>query len=102
MKQKKTLKRKYNVGKSKFYPKVGVLISNKTLRTQTLQKTQSIKQTPIAEIRRTLVKKGLIKVGSNAPNDVLRKMYESVSLIVGDVQNHNVENLLHNYLHTTE
>jgi hypothetical protein len=97
-KQKKTVKRTYHVGKSKYYPKIGVLISNRTLRTQTLNKTQQMKQTPITEIRKTLVKKGLIKVGSTAPNDVLRKMYESVSLMVGDVQNHNVETLLHNYI----
>jgi hypothetical protein len=98
-KQKKTLKRTFKVGKSKFYPKIGVLISNRSIRTQTLKKTQQIKQTPISEIRKFLVKKGLIKVGSTAPNDVLREMYKSVSLIVGDVQNHNVETILYNYLH---
>ena len=31
-KQKKTLKRTYNVGKSKMYPKISVLVSNKTIR----------------------------------------------------------------------
>jgi hypothetical protein len=98
-KQKKTLKTKFNVGKSKYFPKIGVLISNRTLRNQTLQKTQQLKQTPVPEIRKLLVKKGLIKVGSSAPNDVLRKMYESVSLIVGDVQNHNIENIMHNFIH---
>lgn len=97
--QKRTLKRKYNVGKSKIYSKIGVLISNRTIRTQTIQKTQQINQTSINEIRKILVKKGLIKIGSNAPNDVLRKMYESVFLIVGDVQNHNMETILHNYVH---
>lgn len=98
-KQKKTLKRTFKVGKSKFYPKIGVLISNRSIRTQTLKKTQQIKQTPISEIKKFLVKKGLIKVGSTAPNDVLREMYKSVSLIVGDIQNHNVETILYNYLH---
>jgi hypothetical protein len=98
MKQKRTIKRKFNVGKSKFFSKIGVLISNRTLRNQTLQKTQLLKQTPIIEIKKELVKKGLIKVGSNAPNDVLRKLYESVSLINGDVHNHNLETILHNYI----
>lgn len=99
LKQKKTLKRKFNVGKSKVYSKIGVLISNRTIRAQTLNKGNLLKQTPINEIKKILIKKGLIKVGSTAPNDVLRKMYESVTFIVGDVQNHNKEMLLHNYLH---
>ena len=98
LKQKKTLKRKFNVGKSKVYSKIGVLISNRTIRAQTLNKGNLLKQTPVNEIKKILIKKGLIKVGSTAPNDVLRKMYESVTFIVGDVQNHNKEMLLHNYL----
>jgi hypothetical protein len=97
-KQKRTLKRTYHVGKSKHYSKVGILVSNKTLRNQATEKENKAKQAPIAEVRKQLVKRGLIKVGSNAPHDVLRKMYESLSLIVGDVMNHNTENLLHNYL----
>jgi hypothetical protein len=58
-----------------------------------------LKQTPIKDVKQFLLNKGFIKVGSVAPNDVLRKMYESVSLICGDVQNHNNEILLHNYFH---
>jgi len=46
-----------------------------------------------------LIKKGFIKVGTPTPNDILRKMYESVVLICGEVQNHNPENLLYNYVH---
>jgi hypothetical protein len=85
------------VGKSKHYPKVAVLVSNKTLRNQTTTKMQLLKQTSIEDVKRELIKKGLIKVGSTAPTDVLRKMYESVALVCGDVQNHNPENLLYNY-----
>jgi hypothetical protein len=50
-----------------------------------------LKQTPIDEVRRYLTKKGFIRVGSDAPNDVLRKMYESAVLICGEIQNHNPE-----------
>ena len=98
-KQKRILRRTYRVGKSKHYPKVAVLVSNKTLRNQTSTKIQLLKQTPMDEVKRELIKKGLIKVGSAAPNDVLRKMYESVELVCGDIQNHNPENLLYNYFH---
>jgi hypothetical protein len=97
LKQKKTLRRTHYVGKSKIIPKVSVLISNKTIRNNISNKTQMLKQTPIYDIKRFLVKKGFIKVGSIAPNDVLRKMYESVSLICGEIQNHNPDNLLYNF-----
>jgi hypothetical protein len=97
LKQKKTLRRTYYVGKSKVIPKVSVLISNKTIRNNISNKTQMLKQIPMQEIKRELIKKGFIRVGSIAPNDVLRKMYESVSLICGEIQNHNPDNLLYNF-----
>jgi hypothetical protein len=96
-KQKRIMRRTFRLGKSKHYPNVSVLVSNKTIRNQTTTRAQLLKQVPIEEIKKTLIKKGLIKVGSTAPNDVLRKMYESVSLMCGDLQNHNPENLLYNY-----
>jgi len=97
LKQKRTLKRTYHVGKSKVFPKVAVLVSNKTIRNNITTKKQLLKQTPIEEIRKFLLKKGFIKVGSTSPNDVLRKMYESVVMISGDVTNHNPDNLLYNF-----
>jgi hypothetical protein len=99
-KQKRILRRTYRVGKSKHYPHVSVLISNKTLRNQITTKAQLLKQTPMDEVKKTLIKKGLIKVGTTAPNDVLRKMYESVVLLCGDIHNHNSENLLYNYFNS--
>lgn len=99
-KQKKTIRRTYYVGKSKVHPKVSVLISNKTIRANTALKTQNLKQTPISEVRKYLVKNGFIKGGTNAPNDVLREMYENAHLICGEIKNHNPENLLYNYFHT--
>jgi len=99
LKRKKTLRRTYNVGKSKVHPKVGVLVTNRTIRKKISTQAQQLKQMPIEEIRRYLTQKGLIKVGSIAPNDVLRQMYENAVLIGGDVNNHNSENLLYNYLH---
>ena len=96
-KQKRVLRRTFRLGKSKHYPNVSVLVSNKTIRTQTTTRAQLLKQVPLDEIKKTLIKKGLIKVGSTAPADVLRKMYESVSLMCGDLQNHNPDNLLYNY-----
>ena len=74
-------------------------MSNKTIRSNISTKTQLLKQEPIQDIKKFLIKKGFIKVGTPTPNDILRKMYESVVLICGEVQNHNPENLLYNYVH---
>jgi hypothetical protein len=101
-KRKKIFKRTYKVGRSKTEPKIGVLVSNKTIRTRISTEAQLLKQTPIHDVRKFLIKKGFIKVGTNAPNDVLRKMYETVSLVCGEIENHNPENLLYNYIHDKE
>ena len=98
-KMRKTARRTFRLGRSKYYPRVAVLVSNRTIRKQIADECQKLKQTPIEEVRKTLIKKGFIKVGSIAPNDVLRKMYESVSTVCGDIQNHNSENLVYNYFH---
>lgn len=96
--QKRTLRRTYRVGKSKVHPRVSVLVSNRTIRNQIQSHCQKLKETSIEDVRKYLVKTGLIRVGSTTPNDVLRKMYESAKLMCGDIQNHNAENLLYNYL----
>ena len=101
-KQKKTIRRTYKTGRSSIMPKVSVLVSNKTIRNNISTKTLLMKQTPIYEVRKYLIKHGFIKVGAVTPNDVLRKMYESAMLICGEIQNHNPDNLLYNFLHETE
>jgi len=98
MKRKKTKRRTYKIGKSKVLPKVSVLVSNKTIRNNISTKKQLLKQVPLQDIKSYLMKRGFIKVGSTAPSDVLRKMYESAVMICGEVQNHNPDNLLYNYL----
>jgi hypothetical protein len=99
LKKKKTIRRTFRVGRSKHYSKIGVLVNNKTIRNECSTKTHLLKQVPMVEVKKFLMKKGLIKVGTTAPNDVLRKIYESANLICGEVQNHNADILLHNYFH---
>jgi len=101
LKRKKIFKRTYHVGRSKIKPQIGVLVSNRTIRNRISTDAQLLKQTPIQDVRKFLIKKGFIKIGTNAPNDVLRKMYESVSLVCGEIQNHNPENLLFNFVNDT-
>jgi hypothetical protein len=98
LKQKKTIRRTYKIGKSKLLPKISVLVSNKTIRNNISTKSQLLKQVPIQDIKKYLIKRGLLKVGSTAPNDILRKMYESSILLCGEVQNHNPDYLLYNFM----
>ena len=49
------------------------------------------------DIKKHLIKNGFIKVGSIAPNDVLRKMYETSMLACGEIHNYNPENLVYNF-----
>ena len=98
MKQKKTIRRTYKIGKSKMAPKVSVLFSNKTIRNNITTKSQLLKQSSIEDVKKHLIKHGLIKVGTIAPNDVLRKMYESSIMMCGELQNHNPDYLLHNFI----
>jgi hypothetical protein len=99
LKRRKIYKRTYKIGRSQFAPTVSVLVSNKTIRNRISTEAQLLKQTPIQDVKKYLIKKGFIKVGTIAPNDVLRKMYETVHLICGEVDNHNPENLLFNFIH---
>lgn len=101
-KQQRIVRRTYKVGKSKTKPTVTVLVSNRTIRNNTTTKSQLLKQVPIEEVRRNLIKKGFIKVGTTAPNDVLRKMYETTTLICGEIQNHNPDNLMYNFFNDTK
>ena len=100
--KKKIIKRNYTIGRSKVRPKISVLVSNKTIRNRISTKKTLLQQTPIEDIKKFLIKRGFIKVGSIAPNDVLRKMYETVSLICGDAYNHNPDNLVYNYFNYNE
>lgn len=102
MKRKKTFNRTYHLGRSKIAPKIGVLVSNKTIRQRISTNALHLKQIPMPEVKKFLVKKGFIKVGSLAPNDVLRQLYESANLICGEIENHNPENLLFNYFNTND
>jgi hypothetical protein len=97
-KQKRIKRRSYLTGKSLKIPKITVLVSNKTIRNNTNLKLMKTKEVPITKVKRELIKRGLIKVGTITPNDVLRKMYETVELLCGDVQNYNKDNLLYNFI----
>ena len=94
---KRTRRKKYILGKRKKRRTISVLIKGNTLRTKVIQEKISLHNTKIQDIKNYLKKHGLLKSGSSCPDDVLRKMYESV-ILAGYVKNNNKDVLIHNFL----
>ena len=94
---KQTITKKYKLGRSPGCNVVGVLIKNNETRRQVQQECGLLKRESIIEVRKYLHDHGLLKVGSDAPPDVLRNMYESAKL-TGDVNNVNKNVILHNFM----
>lgn len=97
---KRTIKKKYTLGKSTVYRKVGILIKNNATRKKIINAQKDLKKKSIHDIKKYLVEHGLLKVGSNAPNNVLRKTYES-AMLTGEVVNQNKDVLIHNLMNDT-
>jgi hypothetical protein len=94
---KQTITKKYRLGRSPGGNVVGVLIKNNDTRRQVQEECGLLKREPIIDVRKYLHDHGMLKVGSDAPPDVLRNMYESAKL-TGDVNNVNKNVILHNFM----
>lgn len=94
---KKTIKKKYKLGKSKKKSIISVLIKGSTFRQKIANEKNKLSKKNINEVKTYLKKHGLLKSGSSCPNDILRKMYED-SILTGYVTNKNKDTLIHNFL----
>ncbi len=90
-----TKKSTYKLGKTGG--KVSVLIKNNATRRKIKREHGLLKQKPLNEIKKYLYDKNLIKIGSTAPNDVLRILYEQ-SILAGDITNVEPATQLHNFM----
>jgi len=95
---KKTIKRKFTLGKSSKARKVAILIKDNKTRKNIVNAQKELKKATISDIRKYLRKHGMIKAGTTAPHDILRKTFEC-SMMAGDIRNTNKDTLLHNFIH---
>ena len=98
---KKTIRRKYTIGKSKKNRTMSILIKNTKTKKRILEAHKELKKKNINEIKNYLKEHGLIKAGTTAPVNVIRQMYEA-SILTGDITNKNNNILLHNFLADNE
>jgi hypothetical protein len=87
---------KYTLGKKNGSKHVGLLIKNRDTQKKIRQEVTKLKEQPIQDVKNYLRNKNLIKLGSQAPNDVLRKLYED-SILAGEIINNNANNLVYNF-----
>lgn len=94
---KRTIRRKYTLGKSKLKKSVSVLLKDRHTRKNILIAHRALKTVPLKDINVYLKKQNLIKIGSAAPSDVIRQIYES-AILAGEITNINKDVLLHNFV----
>ncbi len=96
-KTKRTTTKKYTLGKNKNGTSIGILIKDKKTRKKIIDAQKEMKKKDINEIKKYLYDHGLIKVGTNAPSNLIRNMYES-SMLTGEIKNVQDGILINNYV----
>jgi len=98
LKGPKTIKQFTSFGKKN--DTVRVLIKKEEDYIAVEKDIDKLKKHPMTKIRNYLRTRKLYKIGSTAPDEILREIYVNSNL-TGEVENKNSDTLIHNYLHDT-
>ena len=82
----KKIKKRFLLGKNRKTRKVGILIKNKKTRRLVNNDFKLLKKKKMKNIKKYLLDHAFIKVGTSAPDNVLREMYVNAYLS-GDIKN---------------
>jgi hypothetical protein len=98
--ERETPEREYKkaivVGKNKKSKTVHVLIPCHKTRKLKSELQENYKKTNLTTVKNYLKQHKLIKVGSSAPTNLIREIYENAKCY-GDILNENKQNLLYNF-----
>ena len=95
--KKSIKKRSFTIGKNNKKRQVGILLKNRTVKKIIESKRAKFKETSIHDIKKYLRNRGLMRMGSSAPDKITRKIFED-SKLAGKVYNRSAEILLYNLL----
>jgi hypothetical protein len=97
LKQSKTRTIKQYTSFGKNSDTVKVLIKDKEAYHKVDKDLKKLEHTNMSTIRNYLKTRKLYKVGSSAPDDVLRNIYVNAQM-AGNIENNNSETLVHNFV----
>jgi hypothetical protein len=87
------VKRKYTLGKNRN--KIGILMKGKKSKKNIVEYTKELRKMANEDIKKKLRERGMLKVGSTAPPEIVRKIFENMEL-AGDIVNEDKDVHLHN------
>ena len=92
-----TVKQYASFGKTSKSNTVRVLIKDKETYAKIERDKKKIDKRPMSDIREYLRQRKLYKIGSTAPDDILRDIYKN-AILTGNVENNSSDTLMHNFL----